>query len=343
MKRRRKLRVDLEKLLAELGVDAHRSGNEWRGHCPEPHHQAVFGSSAATKQGPGTWQINAEGFHHCYSCKWGGGPITLVAAVLEITGKEAYRWLKGFRGTESLPDRTEAWFQRKLPEEPMLRYPTGTRALWRDVPQELEDAVAYLLGRGLTMAEIERWRIGGVPEHERRYGGRVIVPIVIDGRMVDFVARLFVDRPSHISKALSGRRDAGAMKEYSLWGYDELDPSLDTVHVVEGVWGGVACLHAGLLNVTASCGSTWSEERTALLEPWDRIVMIPDGDAAGSQMVARASSLRFGHEVLEVDLADVVQPDRAEPGHLLALVKGAVPAQFVHLQEAHIAGWTEKF
>ncbi len=337
MRRGRKLKVDVAKLLAELGVEARKSGNEWRGHCPK--HQAIAGSSTS---GPGPWNINAEGFHHCYSCKWRGGPINLVAAVLGITGKEAYRWLKGCRGTESLPDRTEVWFERKLAREPSLMYPKGARALWSKVPQELQGAVEYLEGRGVTRAEIERWRIAAVPEEELRYSGRIIVPIVVDGKMVDFVARLFVDKPDVVSKALSGRKDQGALKEYSLWGYDELDPTLDVVHVVEGIWGAVACKHANIPNVVACCGSSWSPERTELLEPWERVVMIPDGDSAGSSLVRRASSLSRRHDYLQVELPHGKQPDHLDPLVLKRLVDEPNLVPTLAIETAQISRWTGK-
>lgn len=341
-RRRRKLVVDVPKLLAELGVEVRKSGNEWRGHCPDPRHQAVAGSSAATKSGPGTWQINEDGFHHCYSCKWSGGPINLAAAVLGISGKEAYRWVIGLGGGR-LPDRTEVWFERKLAREPSLKFPPGARALWAsDVPQELSEAVEYLESRGLTRAELGRWRIAAVPEGEVKYPGRVIVPIIVDGKMVDFVARLFVERSDHIPKALSGKKVDGAIKEYSLWGYDELDPSYDTVHVVEGVWGAVACLHAGVRNVVSCCGSSWSPERTELLAPWSRIVMVPDGDEAGSSLLKRAASLRFRHEFLWAELPHGKQPDHLDPLGLKGLLADPKPVPDFGEIEVRTRRWTGK-
>lgn len=329
--RRPRLAVDVPALLKELGVDAYPSGNEMRGWCPDPRHQSIVGSSAALRSGPGTWQVRAEGdkagFHHCYSCGFGGGPVSLVAAVRGLSYKQARSWLARWAGHKLLPAGAEPSWDRKVPAVPALRYPRGTRALWRDVPQELRGAVGYLEGRGLSRAEIERWRIGAVPEHEREYAGRVIVPVVVDGIMVDFVARLFVDAPRHIAKALSGRKDRGAMKQYSLWGYDELDPDLDVVHVVEGVWAAVAVLHAGVPNVVAACGSAWSDERTNLLSPWRRVVLIPDADEAGEKMIRRASGLRFGHDLRVARLPAGKQPDDV-PDRIAGIVASASPPNY---------------
>jgi DNA primase len=179
--------------------------------------------------------------------------------------------------------------------------------------------------------------LGAVPASARAYAGRIIVPIVVGGNLVDFVARLYVEKPDTIPKALSGRRDRGARKELSLWGYDHLDPLIRVVHVVEGVWGGLALLRAGVPNVCAACGSAWSPERTELLAPWETVILIPDGDPAGRKIEQRASSLRFGHEVRVVDLPDGSQPDHFEPAEALERVSVTRPARF-SLLSSHLTG-----
>ena len=88
MKRGRKLKVDVAKLLVELGVEARKSGNEWRGHCPDPRHQAIAGSSTALKSGPGTWNINVDGFHHA-----DGLPVHLQDSWVILDGSIATRLL----------------------------------------------------------------------------------------------------------------------------------------------------------------------------------------------------------------------------------------------------------
>lgn len=346
MKRRGRPRIDVDALLAELGVEAHRSGNERRGYCPDPKHRAVAGSSAATKQGAGTWQIRTTGdkagLHHCYSCGFGGGPVDLVAAVLGIGRKEARKRLGDLTGNRCLYDGARSEFDRKVEDRPALRYPRGTRALWRDVPQELHAAVRYLERRGFTQADVARYRVGGVPEHERKYAGRVIVPVVVGGVMVDFVARLFIDRPDHVAKALSGRKVDGAMKEWALWGYDDLDPDLDVVHVVEGIWDAHHLLKGGVPNVVAACGSAWSEERTRLLAGWRRVVMIPDGDPAGEKWVKLASSLRFDHEVLVTRIPEGRQPEDFEVDRIKEMIAASNPPNYSTKLKVAVRPWTGK-
>ena len=340
---RRKLEVDVPALLEELGIETNHSGDELRGHCPNPDHQA--------RPGPGSWQIklydDKAGQHHCYACGYGGGLVTLVKTVLGLegqdAGKKAWRWLREFSGHHLPAGVMPAVWKRKLGrggKGTRLRLPPETAALWGpDFGPDVEiwRAAEYLHDRGVTNEEIERHRMGAVPTSARGYAGRIVVPVVVGGILVDFVARLYVEKPDTVPKALSGRRDRGAKKELALWGYDHLDPLVRTVHVVEGVWGGLALLRAGLPNVVATCGSAWSPERTELLEPWETVVLIPDGDPAGRKFERRASSLRFGHEVRVVDLPEGKQPDHFEPAEALERVAETRSARF-SLLSARLTG-----
>jgi DNA primase len=173
------------------------------------------------------------------------------------------------------------------------------------------------------------------------YHGRVILPIVVQRRTVDFVARLFIDAPKFVPKALSGKKDDGAQKELSLWGYDDLDPGLPTVHVTEGLWGAQR-LRRLFSNVTAACGSGWSRERSNLLKPWSRIVLWPDGDDAGRAMPLVASALRYQAEVLVVDLPDGAQPDTIDDVDARALFHRARPPTYFNLPQVRISEWKGK-
>lgn len=309
-------------LLDLLGIEGRKAADEVRTHCPNPKH--------ARKPGPGSWQIRLTGAkagqHVCYGCGFGGGPVALVAMVRGIDHAAARTWIRTQLGYE-IPSGAEPaeTFRRKPGAETAQRltYPDDAVALWRDVPPELEAARAYCLRRGFTEAELALHHVAAVPEDGRRYAGRLILPIVVHGEMVDFVARLFVEKPKTVTKALSGRRDEGARKELSLWGFDQLDPAAPRVYVVEGIWGAIAMRRAGFANTVAACGSAWSDERTMLLQAWPEVVFLPDGDAAGSKLASRASGLRRMAVVRVADLGEGRQPDDLDPDELRQVVERA--------------------
>lgn len=349
-----RLNLDVPALLAELGIEARKAGDELRGYCPNPIHIARPGSSAATKTGPGTWQIKVQGrkagWHVCHSCGFGGGPVTLVKVILGFTGpdagQEAWRWLRNFCGL-SVPSGAHPVARPKAPrreEEHPLPLPEGARRIHPDVQIGwVQLARKYLLDRGVTDEEILRWEFTATPPDAPKYSGRVIVPVKVEGKRVDFVARLWRSDVSElIPKALSGRIDLGAQKEWALWGYDALDPTLNTVVVVEGVWDALYLLRHGIPNVTACCGSAWSPERTELLAYWPEVILLPDGDEAGRKLVQRASSLRYASDVRVGDLPPGKQPEDLSMSDLRAILRAAQPPTWHPLTSVKVASWTGK-
>lgn len=303
------MKLDVYRLLSLLKLPVRNFGTELRTHCPNPKH--------ARKPGPGSWQIrltgDRAGQHYCYAgCGFGGGPVELVMAAKQLRRSEARRWLYAEFGAPSRHQvRLHQGFKGDDLHDP-LPFPAGARAILRDgeVQPGASQALEYLLGRQLSHADIENYGILYVPPEDRSYGGRVIVPVFVQAEMVDFVARLFVQRNASTPKALSGKRDEGARKELSLWGYDDVPHDAPFVVITEGVWGAHAVrLALGAPWAMAACGSAWSGERTDLLEPWGKIILLPDGDAAGSRFPKRASGLRFSHDLRVATLPPGCQPD----------------------------------
>lgn len=319
---------DVRAFVVALGLDLRPAGNELRGDCPNPAHPA--------KPGPGSFQIvlygPKAGLHHCYACGYGGGPVTLVRTVLGCSGEDARLWIRT-RGLsqdarEDAPKRPWLGKDAPPPPKPPLFLPDDAQPLWgARIDDRVSRALDYLHRRGVTDDEVRRYQVRAVPLDPALYAGRVIVPVAVEGRLVDFVARLYAPANDLVPKALSGRREDGAEKERALFGYDDLDLDADaTIYVVEGVWGCLAMRRLGYRNVVAACGSAWSQERTDLLrglDGVDRFVLVPDGDRAGRELEHRAAGLRFGADYLVADLPEKGQPDAVDPGILAAAVAAA--------------------
>ena len=311
--------VDVPDLCRELGIKTFRAGrSELSARCPNPDHHHEPGS-----RGKGSWRITIDrGLHHCFSCGFSGSPVSLVAAIRKLENREALAYLRERYGREKIGRTSIAEWSGKVAPEVQLRYPAGTIALWSDpLPPEVAPALEYVRSRGLSDHDVRRYRIGATPLVAPEYAGRVIVPVVVRGTMVDLVARDYLARD--VPKALSGRADRGAEKALALWGYDDLPPD-GPVIVVEGVWGAVALRSVLGDRVVAACGSAWSPERTELLRGRE-VVAVGDGDDAGRRFSARLR-VAFGVRCRVVDLPEGGQPD----GHV-----GAIHSYLLNNQESN--------
>lgn len=339
------MRVDVARLLADLSLATQRAGSGRRnGSCPSADHHDRKASWVIVELGP------KAGQHYCIGCGFGGGPVALVVAVLRVSSSEARRWLLT-RQHELPPAGATATLAPKVKARPLFRLPVGSIPLGHRLPpttpahvaRAVDLAMAYLAGRGVTAEEVRLHRMHVVPPGAPAYGARVIVPVFVGGVLVDIVARLYQPAGPSVPKALSGRREDGARKELSLWAYDLLDVEYPRVHVVEGVWGGLALRRLRVPNVTAACGSSWSDDRTGLLERWPEIVLIPDGDPAGAELERHASSLRFAHDVRVAELPLKGQPDTVAPDVALRAIERARGARLVAQgSPARIAPWRGK-
>lgn len=303
---------DVVVLCARLGIEGRIEHDRMFASCPNPAHDDAHPSWSIHLSGPRCGQ------HHCFGCKYGGGPHKLVRTVRGIYGAEARKFLDSvpFRvHRQRLADKTGA-------ETTQLTIPPETIALWGAVPWEMRPAVEFLHARGFADCDIEHHGIGATPEHAADYGGRIIVPVVVDRVLVDFVARRYVEGTS--AKAIGGRIAEGADKPHALWGFDDLVAG-EAVVVTEGVWGAQSVRAAGHRNAVASCGSHWTPERTELLARHRDIVLMPDGDAAGFSLISKASGLRHRSNLRIAELPSGAQPDRLHPRERLRLIREAVP------------------
>lgn len=149
-----------------------------------------------------------NGLHRCHGCGRGGTPSNLVAAVLGISEQEAREWIRSgsFLRAGDIPPQVVV---KVLSPRPTFRLPDGVRfeppAYWPTPARE------YLLRRGVTEAQAQRWGLGYAVEG--RLAFRVVVPVRDGlGRLCSFVARSFVDRVGgrEAKRYLEPREDDGA-------------------------------------------------------------------------------------------------------------------------------------
>lgn len=179
------------------------------------------------------------------------------------------------------------------------------------------DPMIYLLKqRGLAEETIQKWKLGwhpmarriAIPQYDRN--GRLMN---IGGRYVQCGIDNWEPPPwMHAS---------GFKKEMFLFGEDYLRYQADgkgTVFLVEGMFDVIWLDGQGIPNVVAMCGSDLGRyQRQKILRWFDRMVIIPDGDAAGDK-VAKQIQESFGKQI-EIHIfptPDGLDPDQLSERHL---------------------------
>ena len=347
-------------------VSLKRKGNRYWGCCP--FHSEKTASFSV---------VPSEGFFYCFGCHAGGDAFKFLSLIEHITPFEAI-----LRQAEQLGIERPAR-KRDAQEEARLRALDDLRrvnALARDffhncltMTRYGAAGKAYLAGRGITDAAIERYGIGfapdawsklsdafrkrGVAEHvlvdaglavrrERgdgiydRFRGRVIIPIADErGRIVGFGGRALGDaQPKYLNTAETPVFN----KRKLLFGMDRAHSAIARAGytiVVEGYMDAIAAWEAGVDNVVATLGTSFTSDHAALLlRRAPRIVFCYDSDRAGQEATLRALAAVHGRaaELRVLLLPDGKDPDEYVRTHgadaFRALVETAVPAPAFHLR-----------
>lgn len=302
-------RVDVPRLLALLGIEAKHRGRAHVAKCPNPKHDDHHPS----------WKIidspSAEnhGSHHCQSCKFGGGPWELAAAVwgvsLETAGEKLAPLLKGGKPEPAPlpPDGLRVRIVGGPVLGPRFKLPHGVVA-----PARLDDwlsgPLAYTRARGVTDEQIARWSIGYAVEGSLAF--RVVIPVVTRGVLRTFAGRSWLTGDE--SRYDSGSERDGAVASRALFGEPRWDRSLRVATVCEGTWSMLALERVSFPNPTALLGCELTPARQHLLERFDVLIAATDPDAAGDA-AADAMVAAFGRRHRVVRLVLPLSPDDCAP------------------------------
>lgn len=164
--------------------------------------------------------------------------------------------------------------------------------------QFLPHAQAYLEARGIPLQAARMFRLGVVAEPlvgDEEYAGRLAVPFVTPGGVVDLRFRSLGDQqPKYLSRPNAQTR---------LYNTPALLADSDVIAVCEGELDTLV-MHAlvGVPAVGVPGANNWREHYRLLLEDFERVLVMCDGDQAGRD---------FGRKVAgEVDGAAMVHmPD----------------------------------
>ena len=323
-----KSRVDIVDVIGEF-VELKKKGSSYLGLCP-----------FHTEKTP-SFNVNRERqFYYCFGCGKGGD---VVGFLMDITGMsfiEAMEQLADRTGMK-MPERRRTDAFRKAETDRIMAANLAAAEYFHRTLSESQGKRGndYLLGRGLTPETIHAYRLGYAPGDStdliafarkksvepdaleaagitmqssygnapyNRFGGRVIFPIIdwtariigFGGRILEGDGAKYVNSPEspvyHKSQVL-----------YGIYQAKEAIKRSRTAIVVEGYMDALSMHQAGIKNVIASSGTSFTVEQGRILTRMaSSVILLFDGDSAGISAVARgadnllATDLKIGVVIL---------------------------------------------
>jgi DNA primase len=255
---------------------------------------------------------------HCFACQAGGNVLDLVAALERCSIREAALHLQQWFGVSPAVEFQVASSHPVQPKGELVREKEGWNPPLRFALTGVDPSHPYLMQRGIDRVTAVEFGVGfyARPGLLRE---RIVIPI--HNQQGDIVA--------YAGRSLDGRLPkyrlpVGFRKALELFNlYRAAGTGSKTVIVVEGYFDCMRVHQAGLPWVVALMGSSLAvEQERTLLQHFDRIVLMLDGDAAGrnaSRTIAARLSGRCSLEVVHVP--DGAQPDQLSPAAVRRLVE----------------------
>ena len=283
-----KQHLDLASVLRHYQVSLRRSGHDqYRGRCP-------------IHQGDGREAFHANlarNVFHCFSCGAGGTVLDFVAAMEGCTLREAALKLQGGTGRPHIQRPTLQLVTKKA------KTPTPLGFALRNI----DSTHPYLAARGIEASTAEEFGIGfysgcGI------FSGRLVIPLHnARGELVAYCGRA-IDRtqPRY-------RFPPGFPKSEVLFNLHRAAAvGQQTAIVVEGFFDCLKLHQAGIAAVVALMGAAlYESQQRQLLERFQRVILMLDGDAAGRRATATiAAHLQQHASVRVIHLPDAIQPDQ---------------------------------
>jgi len=348
-----KNRVDISDIVTQH-VSMTKAGQNFKGRCPFHEDKTPSFTVSPSKQ-----------IFHCFGCGAGGDVFAFLTRITGASFPDVVRDLGRKVGIEV----QESTGQSSPVVAQTARMESQNQAVVGWFRQNLNDlklgkeARAYLVGRGMTDATLERFAVGFAPnewdglskalmkqgftaaelamagltvarEHGAtgfydRFRARVMFPITdLRKRVVGFGGRIL---GNGTPKYLNSPDTTIFKKGQTLYALDlarEAVARLKTVIVVEGYFDAVALHQAGLTHTVATLGTALTAEHIQVLRRFaSKVVLLFDPDQAGVRAALRGLDL-FVNSGLGVKV--VTLPAGEDPD---TYVRKEGPEAFVRLEE----------
>jgi DNA primase len=262
--------LDVEKILTTLGIEYRGGGTDnFKIVCINPAHK---------EKKPSMYIHKYDGRIHCFGCNYIGSLFTLLRMSKGISGIEALLYLQRF----SIGGQTEDEVRKALDASINMR--SSERSIVQHAEVKLPEHRLltqnfYLEKRGITRDEIEKWGMAVITEG--RNIGWILIPLYQDG-----VLRNYFIRNTFGEGKLYGaypRRDLLAGLDYA---FDLSQP----IYLIEGIFDSLAVGRTGVQSV-ACLSNRLLPEQLERLQLYKKIIIVPDTDARGIDLVESAGPL----------------------------------------------------
>jgi len=253
---------------------------------------------------------------HCFACQASGNVLDFVAAMEKCSLREAALRLQRWFSVSPMALPPPAL--PKVGKEELVRKKEGFNPPLRFGLRGVDPTHPYLAQRGIDRATAVEFGVGFYAGPGLLHG-RIVIPIRNrGGRIVAYAGR-----------ALDGTQPkykvpAGFQKALELFNlHRAAGPGSETVVLVEGYFDCMRVHQAGFPWVVALMGSSLSlAQEKVLLQQFERVILLLDGDAAGraaSQTIAtRLSGKCF---VVVASVPDGAQPDQMSSSAICGLLE----------------------
>ncbi len=335
---------DIVNIISEV-VSLRQAGRNYLGLCPFHAEKTPSFTVSPDKQ-----------IFYCFGCGAGGNVFSFLMKHAGLTFPEAARELAGRCGID-LPTRDLSPHEKKklTDRETILSLNGDAMGFYRDCLRGAklgQQAMSYLLQRGMTRETIDTFDIGFAPDrwdalirhfrsrrrsadlalkaglivprkkgqgHYDRFRNRVIFPIFNQQRQpVGFGGRVMDDA---LPKYLNSPETPVYSKSRSLYGLDQARQKCretQTVHVVEGYFDLLAMHQFGITNTVATLGTALTAGHVRTLSGCvghnGSAVLVFDSDRAGIKAAQRSVAV-FQKGLLEARI--LVLPEGHDPDSFL--------------------------
>lgn len=273
-------KVDVPKMLGELGVSYEERGNSLWACCPLVGHEEDTPSWHIEEDLNGT----VNGYWQCFGCGNSGGVWELIASIQGLSSfREVRQWLDQ---RDLITDHVaflpadvelECIGGPKEPESPISKAVTFNKPL-NEWPTPLQK---YLSSRNISAKMVERWMIGYATSG--RLEGRIVFPVrTSSGEIVRYNSRkVWGMGPKYLGPAKGEPNDRSSIFGQFWW------PNIanrNALVVTEGEINALACENAYPVPVAALSGSELDHRVISRISTFNTVVCVSDPDAAGEKL-----------------------------------------------------------